>query len=204
MLSYVRLHKIYGPFKGIIHIGSHRMQERQRYIESGVSNIIWIDANPRIVRCNKPLLGPNEKIFQYAISDQDNIIYNFKITNNGQSSSILDLDRHKHHHPNVHVVNTIDVQSKRMDSLLLENNIDIDQYDFVNIDIQGVELQALKGFGDILHQIKYIYTEVNTGYVYKDCCLLPEIDEYLLKFNFIRYDTVITDCEWGDAFYVKN
>ena len=31
-----------------------------------------------------------------------------------------------------------------------------------------------------------IYTEVNTEYVYKNCALLKEIDEYLSKYRFKR------------------
>lgn len=193
----------YGKPKGIIHIGAHKMEERSSYLDCGIEDIIWIEANPLLTKNNEQIISKSEKIFQYAISDQDNKIYDFKITNNGESSSILDLDLHKYHHPGIHVIDSISVNSKRIDTLVKENCINIKDYDFVNIDIQGAELLALKGFGSLLKNIKYIYTEVNTNYLYKDCCLINEIDDYLSKFNFRREETLLTQWEWGDALYLK-
>ena len=90
-----------------------------------------------------------------------------------------------------------------MNTLLSENNINVNDYDFLNIDIQGAELLALKGFGDLLNNIKYIYTEINTNTLYKDCALVSEIDEYLFKYGFKRVETLMTEFEWGDALYIK-
>ena len=90
-----------------------------------------------------------------------------------------------------------------MDTLIREKNININNYDFLNIDIQGAELLALKGFGDLLYNIKYIYTEINKNYLYKDCALVDEIDEYLISYGFDRVETSMTEFEWGDALYVK-
>jgi FkbM family methyltransferase len=195
----------YGTPKGIIHIGAHLMEERNDYTSHGLYNTIWVEANPKVYSNIEFLNNEpnNERVFNYAISDEDNKLYEFNITNNGQSSSILKLDKHKIHHPQIHVSEIINVNSKRMDTLLLENNINIDNYDFLNIDIQGAELLALKGFGKLLNNIKYIYTEINTNTLYKDCALVSEIDEYLSKYGFIRVETSMTDFEWGDALYVS-
>ena len=55
-----------------------------------------------------------------------------------------------------------------------------------------------------LHHIQYIYTEVNEEYVYKDCNLISEIDDYLNKFGFKRVLTRMAgNYGWGDAFYIK-
>jgi hypothetical protein len=90
-----------------------------------------------------------------------------------------------------------------MDTLLSENSIDLNNYNFINIDIQGAELLALKSFGKLLDNFKYIYTEINTNNLYKDCALVSEIDEYLSKYGFIRVETSMTEFEWGDALYIK-
>jgi hypothetical protein len=45
---------------------------------------------------------------------------------------------------------------------------------------------------------------VNSDYVYKDCAIVDEIDEYLKLFGFQRVETQwCGDCRWGDAFYIK-
>ena len=80
---------------------------------------------------------------------------------------------------------------------------DID-YNFLNLDIQGAELKALKGMEEYLDKVDYIYTEVNEDYVYKGCALVSELDEFLGKYGFTRVETSWAgNCKWGDAFYIK-
>ena len=76
-------------------------------------------------------------------------------------------------------------------------------FNFLNLDIQGAELLALQGLEDNLKFIDYIYTEINTGEVYKNCAKVNEIDEFLKKYGFERVETAMTSWEWGDAFYIK-
>ena len=55
-----------------------------------------------------------------------------------------------------------------------------------------------------LNDINYIYSEVNTEKVYKDCALIEEIDVFLKERNFIRVACKMCgNYGWGDAFYVK-
>ena len=80
-------------------------------------------------------------------------------------------------------------------------NID---YNFINLDIQGVELRALKSMEEYLHKIKYIYSEVNCDDVYLNCDKVNDIDNYLKQFGFERVETKWWgDSKWGDAFYIK-
>ena len=66
--------------------------------------------------------------------------------------------------------------SKKGDTLIKDNGINMCDYNFLNLDIQGAELLALRGIEDNLKFIDYIYTEVNTGEVYKNCAKVYEID----------------------------
>jgi len=189
---------------GIIHIGAHLLEERDSYLAKDVKNIIWIEANPKVYSdISSMSISESEIIFNYAISDKDNDVLDLYVTNNTQSSSILELGVHKTHHPDIHVTEVLKAESKRIDTLISENNISPENYNFVNLDIQGAELLAIKGFGEILNNIKYIYTEVNTASVYKDCALVGELDEYLSRYGFSRVETKMTPFEWGDAFYIK-
>jgi FkbM family methyltransferase len=141
---------------------------------------------------------------QAVIDNEDNKEVIFNITNNGQSSSILDLGTHLQHHSWVNVVQKVLHKTTRLDTLIDKHNIPIDNINFINLDIQGVELRALKSMEKYLHHIKYIYTEVNTEYVYKNCNLIGEIDEYLKEFGFTRVIVRMWEnCGWGDAFYIK-
>lgn len=193
----------YGKPKGIIHIGAHMLEEKKDYDKHGLTHTIWLEANPQICDKAKHKLSDSEKLFNYAVSDKDGDSLTLNVTNNGQSSSILELDVHKKYYPQIVVVDKVEVQSVRMDTLMERENIDISNYDFINLDIQGAELLALKGFGDLLNNINYIYIEVNFNTLYKDCPLVEEIDGYLSQYGFKRVETKNTFAEWGDAIYIK-
>ena len=187
-------------FKGILHVGAHECEELNGY-ESYISRdkILWVEAmKDKVDLCKEKYPGIN--IEQAVISDKIETV-KFNISNNGQSSSILDFGLHSIHHPDVLFVNSVELETKLLKDIIC--NYDIN-YNFINLDIQGVELNALKGMEDYLHKIDYIYTEVNSDYVYKNCCLITEIDEYLQKFGFIRAETSWAgNARWGDAFYIR-
>lgn len=203
LIDFDMLMKKYEIPRGIIHIGAHRLQERERYFKHGISNIVWIEANEKIFAQMQNKISKSERIFNVLISDEDHKEYVFKITNNEQSSSLLNLDKHKLYHPDVFVVDAKKLYSKKMSTLIVEEKIDSKQYNFLNLDIQGAELLALRGFDEYVKDFDYIYTEINADYLYENCCLVSEIDDYLSNFGFRRTETSMTPNQWGDGFYTK-
>jgi FkbM family methyltransferase len=192
---------------GVLHIGANTGQEVNDYYNNGVNKTLWIEADPSLMTS----LDKNIKSFKNAmainacLTDKDNETVEFNISNNeGQSSSILELQTHKTAHPEVHYVKKIKLNSIRLDSLFKKNNLNINEYEFVNIDIQGAELLCLKGFGDLLNSVKYIYLEVNDDYLYSNCALYPEIVEYLKTYGFEPKEKKMAgNFGWGDAFFIK-
>lgn len=142
-----------------------------------------------------------ENMYQIVVDEEDDKEVIFNITNNYQSSSILELDEHKKEHPWCFVIEKRKLKTKRVDTFFNEHNIPYDYANFVCLDLQGNELSALKSMGDILNNINYIFTEVNIKHLYKDCCLIGELDEFLSDFK--RVETKMTSHGWGDAFYVR-
>jgi hypothetical protein len=71
------------------------------------------------------------------------------------------------------------------------------------MDVQGYELEVLKGGQEILNNIDYIITEVNRKELYKACVLVDELDSFLENYNMIRVETDWVGDSWGDAFYIK-
>lgn len=196
---------IHQQIKGIIHIGAHQCEERKRYKEEfniGDDKTIWIEANPDLVDKMKKK-NPKIKIFNACVADKDNETVSFMVTNNFQSSSILNLKTHLQEHPQVVETHRITLKTKTIQNFYKENKINQNDYNFMNLDIQGAELLALKGAGDILKNFNYIYTEVNEKELYENCALLPQLDEYLQKFGFKRTQTKMTQYGWGDALYIK-
>lgn len=191
--------------KGVLHIGAHQAEELSLYMSLGIKKVIWVEACPEIFKTLSKIISriPEQKAYNCLISNIDEKEHKFYITNNGQSSSLLELEKHKIFHPEVSVINTAVLKSKKCDTLIADNKINMLDYNFLNLDIQGTELLALQGLENNLKFIDYIYTEVNTGEVYKNCAKVYEIDEFLKKRGFERVEIAMTDWEWGDAFYLR-
>lgn len=207
---FIKIHNLVNDFrlhiKGIIHIGAHYAEEAEDYKNQNISKVIWIEANPRIMDGLRGILSkfPGNVCHSFAAYSEDDKVMNFNITNNGQSSSLLEFGLHQVYHPDVTMVDKCDVTTKRMDTFMKENpQYDPRDYNFLNLDIQGAELEALKGFGYLLKHVDYIYSEVNSDEVYKGCALVEELDSYLDSFGFKRVTTAWTNAKWGDAFYIK-
>lgn len=187
-------------FTGILHVGAHECEELLNYDKYlSRDKMLWVEAlSDKVEFCKAKF--PNVLIEQAVVNDVVKTV-TFHRANNGESSSILEFGTHLYHHPHVSFVNDFQCQTTRLDSILCKYNI---PYNFVNLDIQGVELNALKSMESYLNSIEYIYTEVNADYVYKNCGLVTEIDSYLHKFGFVRVETHWhANTGWGDAFYVK-
>lgn len=187
--------------KGILHVGAHRCEEKEEYERYGVRDVIWIEANSQLV-AEARQLHPNINIIHAAVSDKEEQLQ-LNIANNGQSSSLLDLATHQYHYPDIKYVGSESVRTQTLQSIFEQEKLDTRRYNFWNLDIQGVELQALKGAGNLLNAVDAIYTEVNVNELYKGCSRLPELDLYLKEYGFVRLNTTIVPAGWGDALYVK-
>jgi FkbM family methyltransferase len=189
---------------GIIHCGAHLAEEKIVYNSLFINNVVWIEANKKLVDSMKMMDSLKNDIIVNELlwnnSDEELFFY---ITNNMQSSSILELDKHRLYHPEVEVEKKVKIKTKKLDDIIDEYKININNYNFLNLDLQGVELKVIKGFNKNIKHIDYIYTEINTGEVYKNCDKLYEMDEYLQEKNFQRVELNIGTAEWGDAFYIK-
>jgi FkbM family methyltransferase len=187
---------------GILHIGAHKCEELETYLKyTTIDKVLWVEAIKSIIDenlKNNPLLN----IINAVVSDEDGKDIEFKIANLTNCSSILDLKYHKEIHPEVEIVETISMQTKTIQTLYKENNINSIEYNTLVMDIQGAELLALKGMGDILDNIDIIYVEVNEKELYEGCCKLEDLDSFLLNLEFERkYLTLLNG--YGNAFYLK-
>lgn len=186
---------------GALHIGANSGEEAEAYDQAGMKRVIWIEANPEIYAklCNNICKYTDHVALEYCVGEKDGDKVKFNISNNGsQSSSILELGTHLQQHPEVHYIDAIEMETKRVDSMQL----DLTGIDFLNIDLQGAELMALRGMGDLLNKFKWAYIEVNKAEVYKGCPDISLIDRYLHNFGFKRLATKWVG-DWGDAFYSK-
>jgi len=193
---------------GVIHVGAHKGQEVRHYVDRGIKNIILFEPHPGSFSA---LSGRMKNL------DEDIILVNkaagningqrklFKSSNSGMSSSLLKPRRHLEKYPSIKFDGGTLVDVVRLDDYI----VNPEEYNYMSIDVQGYELEVLKGSVNLLEHIDYIMTEVNSIYLYAGGVLIDELDEFLAEHNFKRiYCTKDVEHmkrieKWADAFYVK-
>jgi len=192
---------------GVFHVGASSGQEAKSYNDCGLTKVIWIEAIPKVFNQLKERIKhyPEMYCINACVSDKTGEQVTFHISSNeAQSSSMLELGTHKTEHPDVTYVEDIQLTTKRLDYILKTARLDISEYNFLNLDLQGAELLALKGLGDELNKVEAVYCEVNKAHLYVGCPLIEDIDAYLSGFGFKRVETEwCGNFNWGDALYIR-
>ena len=192
--------------RGVIHVGMYQAEEYPIYKKAGVKTILFIEANRDLAHQYAPD-DENCYVVHAAVSDKAEEV-EFHITNNGESSSILELGDHAHIYPHIKYVDSVKMITTTLNTILKKVRIHTKWDDLnmnlniLNLDIQGAELKAMKGFS-YWESIDAIFTEVNYREMYKNCALEPEITEFLKLKGFKKAEEVDTGCGWGDILYVR-
>lgn len=186
---------------GCIHVGSHTAQEHPDYVAAGIKRFVYIEpcASTFNVLRNKFAAHHHIQLFNCACGDMDceQVMYTGS-QNQGQSNSLLKMDKHLQIHPGITLPTTELVQVKRLDSLGLAHK----GYQLLVMDAQGYEGHIIKGATETLKQINYVYSEVNKTTVYEKCTLVDELDYLLSDFERVETGAWVGD-SWSDALYIR-
>lgn len=185
----------------ILHVGAHLAEEAKFYDELKASNVVWVEANPNLLAgLAANLKGrTNQSAIQSLLSDEVGGRVKFHISNNGQSSSMLNLKEHLKKHPEVRYIEDITLKTETIDSLW-EGSAEFTVW---NLDVQGAEMRVIKGGLRTLRKCQVLYTEVNFIEMYEGCCLFTEFQAELNKLGFIHHSTHDTGAGWGDAIFYR-
>ena len=202
LISANDLSRIYGvsPW-GVVHVGAHQGEEYQDYVDQNWGHIYWIEANPVLCKRLRTYFDASEcTVIEAAVWSESGVKLNFNIASNGQSSSLLQFGTHLNDYPEIQFSHRIEIETRTLKDLL---SFDCDA-NFLNLDIQGAELNAIIGLGSRLNQFNWIFTEVNKKEVYSGCAKVTELDAYLTTFGFKRQTTRWEVGKgWGDALYAR-
>ena len=188
--------------KGVLHVGAHLAEEAADYEKYGWLPVTWVEAQPNLVEVLEVNLHfPEHKVIEAAIWDENGVNLKLHIASRSQSTSLLDFGTHSELYPDISYVSDVDVVTKRLDSVIDSNHMP----NFINLDIQGVELRAIKSLGNLIELVDYIYVEVNKKMVYKGCTNVKDLDDFLFASGFARKCTRWYLQEgWGDALYTRS
>lgn len=186
---------------GVLHIGAHLGEEAQEYENFNWIPIIWVEAQPLLVKqLESKFQPPNHRVINAAIWNEDNVSLKLHVASNSMSSSLLEFGSHASSYPEIQYVNEIEVLTKRIDTLVDASEMP----NFLNIDIQGAELAAIQSLGSLITRVDYIFVEVNKREVYKECTKVGDLDSFLQDKGFKRVTTRwYVKQGWGDALYIR-
>jgi FkbM family methyltransferase len=178
-------------------------EEMSSYESAGWTTITWIEAQPKLARFIKDLIATKSKqrCLSAALDNLSGKNVKLKIASNSGSSSLLDFGTHATSYPDINMIDEIELLSTRLDDLVTPEEMP----NYVCLDVQGVELRVLEGFGSLLGYVDYIYLEVNVKEVYLGCSRLSEINDFMKRSGFRRVGTrIYLRHGWGEALYVRN
>jgi FkbM family methyltransferase len=187
---------------GAIHIGAHYGEELSVYNKiDSIKNVVMFEPAPA-----------NFKILQEKINDPKVILINkglgpfscrmdmnVETCNQGQSNSVLKPKLHLSQYPGITFNEKIEIKIEPLDKFEPSPFLN-----FINIDVQGFELEVFRGAKKTLKNVDYIMAEVNRDEVYENCAHVDELDSFLGTFGFTRVKTSWDGGIWGDALYLKN
>jgi FkbM family methyltransferase len=114
---------------------------------------------------------------------------------------------------------SVEIETTTLDSFLATEGVQ--EVDFLQIDVQGADLQVLKGAAEVLERsVLAVQIEVEFAQIYQNQPLFADIDSHLRKQGFTLFDLYTTPrvraCSpvhstlhpgqllWGEAFYLRD
>ena len=180
--------------KGVMHIGAHRGSERFTYDWFG-KEVVWIEANPIIFKDLEQSLieFKYQNCYQGLLHSSKGQVVDFFLSSNDQaSSSIYDFSKDfknkklffQNIQRNILMTDKIKLETQTLDDLIIKNNIDIKKFNHWVIDVQGAELEVLKGSINSLKFCNSIVIEVSTEKFYNNGSKFQDVKKILSNYNF--------------------
>jgi FkbM family methyltransferase len=186
--------------RGCFHIGAYNGGEISIYKKLGIEPVFFFEPQPDAFKMLMDKIGDKfcegywAKNFALGSFHGKATMY---VASNGQSSSLLKPQLHSIQYPDIKFNKQIEVDVCMLD----EEYESWSDFNFINIDVEGYELEVFKGATQTLKRIDYIMSEVSKVYLRKDQVLVNELDEFLSDFE--RVETNWAGGTWGDALYIR-
>lgn len=186
---------------GVIHVGGHHGQEADLYYNNSIKEAHFFEPQEtpfQILKNKCDSLG--YRSYNVALGSTEQVLEMYvEEVNEGQSSSLLEPVAHLQEYPNIVFTKKVQVPVKTLDSY------NIQSCNYLNLDVQGYELEVLKGAVNSFKNIDIIYTEVSNIEFYKNN---PRVEDLVNFLNTYKY--ILLKIDWftaypglGEAVFIK-
>jgi FkbM family methyltransferase len=186
---------------GVVHVGAHFGQEYHDYKAAGIRQVLFIEPCEKAFKVLQETFNNTSGVmlFNGACGAEVSVAkMNVEQANQGMSNSLLKPAKHLQQYPSIQFTSIEEVEVHPLDNIVY---FLVPRGNLLVMDVQGFELEVLKGATQTLKQVDYIYTEVNRDEVYENCARVEQLDEYLT--DFARVETSWQGGTWGDAWYIR-
>jgi FkbM family methyltransferase len=171
---------------GIIQIGTSTGQEDELFRSiSSTQKFVYIEPIPSSFAVLQEKFGQNQnyKLFNSCCGNYNGITTMYLSSNNFESSSVLKPLLHIAEFPTVLFNSIAEFPISKLDSL----DINFPDYNLLWIDVQGYEIEVLKGASECLKHIKSIYVECSDDRfeMYENCSKHSQIVNFLKEYGFV-------------------
>ena len=121
----------------MLHVGAHKGEEFSDYQNNSWGNIVWVEAQPDLVRELTNRLPVHQNIvIEAAVWDESEVELNFNVASNRESFSLLDFGSHAKNYPQIEYLSSNIIATKGLDEI-----IPIFEFaNFLDLDVQWVEV----------------------------------------------------------------
>jgi len=193
--------KKYNPkITGIIHVGANTGQNVNDYLDLRNINIYLFEPQKEAFReLSRFEKYPNIHLFNFGLGNTNKKLkLNKSSYKSGVSSSLLKPKLHSDYFPEYNFDDIETIQVRKFSSF---GNI---KANFLVLDVQGYELEVIKGFEEKLNKIDFVFTEISLVELFEGSALVKELDKFFTVNDFIRVKTsLIPNVPHGDALYLR-
>ena len=176
--------------RGVIHVGVNDGYEMDRYAGMGIEHIIGIDPLPSVHEVNRRLGIPT---YQCALGNRLGLFPLYVPDDPGGSSLLHSYE------PVREILNVLELPFPHLVQMV---GLDLDKFDCLVLDVQGYELEVLRGMGELVRKFRFFNIEcsADADHLYAGEPSAQQVIDYLGELG-IKQDTPI--CEHDDIMFVR-
>src|SRR6266571_5183105 len=187
--------------RGVVHVGANDGKELAWYITKNYRPVLAFEPHPQAFIELRKHYWNHALLWNLALGAENGSL-KLNIPEDGdteKSSKYKTIPTEGHDWTKVRVGSSIEIPLFRFDSWVQNGGIDLSPFNALVIDVQGMELEVLQGFGNYLDKFTLLIVECSEKPVYEGEASTAEVVQWL---GVRGYTPISSSEEHGDVLFV--
>ncbi len=193
------------PIATILELGSRDGRDAIRMADHFGAEVVSWECNPEAIDLCRARLNHRQDItlVERAAWSADTTLRFFPVVNGNLGASSAFRANHAYPFEKPYQQTEIEVPASRVETWWSEN-MGERPIDFLAMDLQGAEMEALLGMGDLLDSVRFIVTEGQHQRLYHDTPLIGDLEAFLNERGFALVQSTPANSWFGDFLFIKS